>query len=41
MANSGDTQAHERTYSSFTTLLKWGSVVVAIATFAVILIIAN
>lgn len=41
MANSGEIQAHEKTYSGFTTLVKWGSVAVAIATFVVILIIAN
>jgi hypothetical protein len=35
MAGNGDLKAHERTYSGFTALLKWG----AVAAFAVGLIV--
>jgi hypothetical protein len=41
MANSGDLNAHQKTYSSFTTLVKWGTILTGIVTFAVVLIVAN
>jgi hypothetical protein len=42
MAGKGsDFQAHERTYSGFIALLKWGALASLILTFIVILLIAG
>ncbi len=45
MAAPGDTQkemrAHEGTYSLFTALMKWGTILSAITAFVVIFIISN
>lgn len=45
MAANGDAQndmpAHVSTYSGFLTLLKWGTILSAIVTFIVILLIAD
>ena len=39
--NQGDLGAHSQTYSSVMTMLKWGSLIVAIITAIVIMIIAR
>ena len=41
MADNGDLPAHSRTYSGFTALFKWGTVVSFIVAMIVVLIIAN
>lgn len=41
MANSGDINAHQKTYAGFTTLVKWGTIMTAVVTFAVVMIVAN
>lgn len=40
MASGNDMKAAEQTYEGFIAMVKWGSVVVAIATIAVIALIA-
>ena len=39
--DSGGTEAHVQSYSMFSAMMKWGAIVAGIATFAVVLIIAN
>ena len=41
MAGNGDLKAHERTYSGFTALLKWGAVAAFITGLIVIFAISN
>lgn len=41
MASDGDLKAHEQTYSGFTALMKWGTILSFIVGFIVILIIAR
>lgn len=41
MATNGDLKAHEQTYSGFTALLKWGTILTAIVTAVVIYLIAG
>lgn len=41
MAADGNMKAHERTYGSFISMVKWGSIIVAVATAAVVLLIAR
>lgn len=41
MASNGELKAHERTYSGFTALLKWGAVTAFAVGFVVILIISR
>lgn len=41
MAINGDQKAHEQTYSGFTAMLKWGTIVTVILTFIVIFLIAG
>jgi hypothetical protein len=41
MAVNGDQKAHEQTYSGFTAMLKWGTVLTAIVTAIVIFLIAG
>jgi hypothetical protein len=41
MAGNGDLKAHEKTYSGFMVMLKWGTVLTAIVTLGVILLIAG
>ncbi len=41
MAANGEFKPHERTYLSFTSFVKWGTIATAIVTAVVVLIIAN
>lgn len=41
MAINGDLKAHEKTYTGFTALLKWGTVASAVVALIVIFLIAN
>lgn len=41
MANNGDLNAHEQTYTGFTALLKWGTIASAVTALIVVLLIAN
>lgn len=41
MAANGEMKAHEKTYGSFLWWLKWGSIIVAVITAIVILLISN
>ncbi len=41
MAINGDLQAHEKTYSGFTSLLKWGTVISFVTGILVVFLIAN
>jgi hypothetical protein len=41
MASDGDLKAHERTYSGFTALLKWGAIAAFLTGLIVIFGIAN
>lgn len=41
MAINGDLQAHEKTYSRFMVLLKWGTVISFVTALVVVFLIAN
>jgi hypothetical protein len=41
MASDGDLKAHERTYSGFTALLKWGAISAFAIGLIVIFVISN
>ena len=41
MASDGDLKAHERTYSGFTAMLKWGAVAAFLIGLIVIFAISN
>lgn len=41
MAKNGEIKAHEQTYSGFTTLLKWGTILSFIVAMIVVFIIAG
>ncbi|HEU4969293.1 aa3-type cytochrome c oxidase subunit IV [Sphingomonas sp.] len=41
MASDGDLKAHERTYSGFTALLKWGAIAAFLTGLIVIFAISN
>ena len=41
MANNGEIKAHEQTYSGFTALLKWGTIVSFVVAMITIFIIAG
>lgn len=41
MANNGEMKAHEQTYSGFTALLKWGTIISVILTAIVVFLIAG
>ncbi|MBA2919726.1 aa3-type cytochrome c oxidase subunit IV [Sphingomonas sp. MAH-20] len=41
MASDGDLKAHERTYSGFTTLLKWATIAAFLTGLIVIFVISN
>jgi hypothetical protein len=41
MASDGDLKAHERTYSGFTALLKWGAAAAFLTGIIVIFVISN
>jgi Bacterial aa3 type cytochrome c oxidase subunit IV len=41
VANKGDMKAHDQTYGSVMSMLKWGTVATAIVAVIVVLLIAN